>query len=326
VQIESELIRSGQSPAVSIMSSGQVECSAAADFVQSLPAQSVALAEQSLVSAISSCPKQTLGPAQILLDTAIKQGVSAPRALLAAIDAVGAKTRWAQDSFEQQFSSLPKDYDKEAPRAPEFAALYQRMAPDAPKDTARKAGLEFLEWLSKVPDSGERNMAINAATGTMQQVLGDDGYSDALASNVVARDVAKRAGEPGEIKPPQEDNVSVLQSMTNPREDKTDDLEHLAPPLRARQAAADGFAASHAHDQKLADRYFDIAYPAAEEAWEQRSPEKGNNAVAVLEEVSEAAAQADPVAALQRAQRLQDPTASAISMLAVARVVLGQAK
>ena len=45
---------------------------------------------------------------------------------------------------------------------------------------------------------------------------------------------------------------------------------------------------------------------------------------AVVEEVSEAAAQVDPVAALRRSQALQDPSAEAISMLAVARVVVGK--
>jgi len=41
----------------------------------------------------------------------------------------------------------------------------------------------------------------------------------------------------------------------------------------------------------------------------------------VVEEVGEAAANVDAVNALQRAQRLQDPAAQAIAMLAVARVV-----
>jgi hypothetical protein len=42
-----------------------------------------------------------------------------------------------------------------------------------------------------------------------------------------------------------------------------------------------------------------------------------------VEEVSEAAAHVDAVDALQRAQRLQDPSARAIGMIAVARVVAG---
>jgi hypothetical protein len=41
----------------------------------------------------------------------------------------------------------------------------------------------------------------------------------------------------------------------------------------------------------------------------------------VVQEVAEAAAQVDAVDALQRTRRLQDPTAQAIAMLAVARVV-----
>jgi len=40
--------------------------------------------------------------------------------------------------------------------------------------------------------------------------------------------------------------------------------------------------------------------------------------------VSEAAAHVDAVAALRRSQALEDPSAQAISMIAVARVVVGQ--
>jgi hypothetical protein len=47
------------------------------------------------------------------------------------------------------------------------------------------------------------------------------------------------------------------------------------------------------------------------------------NAAAVIEEVSEAAAQVDSVNALTRAENLRDPSAEAIAMLAVARVVAG---
>jgi hypothetical protein len=43
----------------------------------------------------------------------------------------------------------------------------------------------------------------------------------------------------------------------------------------------------------------------------------------VVQEVSEAAAQVDPVQALQRAQGLPHPSAQANGMLAVARVVIG---
>jgi hypothetical protein len=181
----------------------------------------------------------------------------------------------------------------------------------------------LLEWLGKVPEGSERNVAINTVTGTMQQVLGDEEYADALSSNVVARDVAKLAGQPGEITADEDqDSVSVLQAMTNPQEDRTEGLANMPPSQKAKQAAAYAFGANQAGDRKLADRYLDIAFSSADDAWQQRSEHK--NAVGVVQEVSEAAAQVDPVTALNRAQRLQDPTAQAIGMLAVARVVLGQ--
>lgn len=320
MQLESELVRSGQQSPVSIMATGQVDCATAAEFVQSVPAQAISTAEQSLIGAITTCPKQALGPAQLALSSALSQGESAPRALLAAIDATGAKSRWSQDVFERQFSSLPKDYENELKRAPDFSALFESVAPEAPRDTVRKAGLELLEWLSKVSEGGERNMAINGVTSTMQTVLGDDEYQDALSSNVVARDVARQAGQPGEIKPAEEESVSVLEAMSSPQEDRTESLDSLSTSQRARQAAAYAFAANQSGDRKLADHYFDIAFSAADDVWRNRNDQK-KNAVAVVQEVSDASAQVDPIAALNRAQGLQDPTAQAIGMLAVAAVV-----
>jgi hypothetical protein len=104
--------------------------------------------------------------------------------------------------------------------------------------------------------------------------------------------------------------------------DKTKEISELAPSLRAREAAAHGFASGTDGNRKLADRYFDIAFSAVDEVWSRRSRQA--NASALVEEVSEAAAQVDAVAALKRAQQLGDPSAQAISMLAVARVVAGQ--
>ena len=106
--------------------------------------------------------------------------------------------------------------------------------------------------------------------------------------------------------------------------DSSDELSSLPASMRARQAAAHGFAAGTSGNRKLADRYFDVAFSAVDDVWQHRSPDA--NAPAVIEEVSEAAAQVDAPAALVRAQHLQDPSAQAISMLAVARVVLGQAQ
>jgi hypothetical protein len=101
-----------------------------------------------------------------------------------------------------------------------------------------------------------------------------------------------------------------------------DAIRTLPPSERARQAAAHGFASGTAGDRKSAERYFDMAFAATNEVWAQRTPQK--NAAAVVEEVSEAAAQVDPVSALTRAQSLEDPSAQAIGMLAVARVVMGK--
>jgi len=110
--------------------------------------------------------------------------------------------------------------------------------------------------------------------------------------------------------------------MQNNGTDRSNDIAQMAPSLRAREAAAHGFATGTAGDRKSADRYFDIAFSALDEVWSNRSKQK--DAPAVVEEVSEAAAQVDAVAALKRAQGLSDPSAQAIGMLAVARTVLGQ--
>jgi polyphosphate kinase 2 (PPK2 family) len=158
-------------------------------------------------------------------------------------------------------------------------------------------------------------------TDAMKQALGS-GYDEALAKDVVAKGIAATAGQPGEVEQPEEESVSVLQAMDNAGKDRTEEISKLPPSLRAREAAAHGFAAGTSGNKKMADRYFDIAFSALESVWSNRTPE--NNAPAVVEEVSEAAAQVNPVAALQRSQRLQDPSAQAISMLAVARVVAGQ--
>jgi hypothetical protein len=62
-----------------------------------------------------------------------------------------------------------------------------------------------------------------------------------------------------------------------------------------------------------------MAFSAVDEVWEARTPEM--NAAAVVQEISEAAAQVDSLNALTRAQKLRDSSAQAIAMLAVARVV-----
>jgi hypothetical protein len=165
-------------------------------------------------------------------------------------------------------------------------------------------------------------MAINISTSAMQKALGPKPYAEALRSDLTAQSVAMLSGKTGQVDIPEEENVSVMQAISRRGEDRTEQLRNLPASLRAREAAADGFASGKAGDHDQASRYFDIAYGALNEVWSNRTPEK--NVTAVIEEVNEAAAHVDSVAALQRAQKLEDPATQAIGMLAVARVVEGQ--
>jgi hypothetical protein len=321
-QVESEIIANGEQPAVSILSSGQVDCATMADFVERLAPASLAMAEDSLVAAITACPKQTADSARVKVETALDAGAIAARPLMALMESSGAKSQWSQSVFTKMFGALPDATTPLAKKeATNYAAMYLNMAPQVEQDTARDAGLKFLDWLAKMPPQGERNLAVNMTTDSMKQVLGA-GYDEALAKDVVAKGIASTAGQPGEVAHEEEESVSVLQAMDNASKDRTEELSKLPPSLRAREAAAHGFAAGTSGNKKLADRYFDIAFSAVDNVWSKRTPE--NNAAAVVEEVSEAAAQVNPVTALQRSQHLQDPSAQAISMLAVARVVVGQ--
>jgi hypothetical protein len=153
----------------------------------------------------------------------------------------------------------------------------------------------------------------------MQQALGDEAYQKALQSDAVAMTAAQNTGPEREIERPQEESVSVLSAMDNAGNDQTEQLRGLPPTARARQAAADGFAAGTSGNKQQARRYFDMAFSAADEVWDARTPE--TNVAAVVQEVSEAAAQVDSTNALMRAQKLRDSSAQAIAMLAVARVV-----
>ena len=317
-RIESELVRLGQTPAISMMSGGQVDCAAALSFVENLPNDAALRAEQSLIGAITSCPKQTLDPVSRKLDTALEKHVVAARALLAAMAAQGETSPWSQQHFEKMFGSLP-DPRENAAEGENFAAMYAQMAPSVAKDIAAKAGLQLLTWLGKVEDSPVRTLAIRITTESMQQALGKEAYEKALQSDLVANTTVQNAGQEREIQRPEQENVSVLAAMDNRGTDQTERLRGLPPSQRAREAAANGFAAGTGGDKRQAGKYFDMAFSAADEVWEARTPE--TNAAAVVQEISEAAAQVDSLNALTRAQKLRDSSAQAIAMLAVARVV-----
>lgn len=313
--LEAELANSGQKPAVSMLV--HLDCRSQVEFIESLAPAALPRAEDSLVTAITTC-KQAVEPARAKLDAALASSIVATRPLLALMEITGPTSRWSQAEFTRMFAALP-DQPHEAPN---FAAMFLRMVRQVDIDVARRSGLKFLEWLSRLQDSGERNLAVSMTTSTLEKVLGGEAYAEALRSDVVAQSIAQTAGRPGQIEPPEEDHVSVLEAMGDTGKDRTDAIRVVPPSERARQAAAHGFASGTAGDRKSAERYFDMAFAATNEVWAQRTPEK--NAAAVVEEVSEAAAQIDPVSALTRAESLDDPSAQAIGMLAVARVVVGQ--
>ena len=322
-QIEAELINAGQTPAVSMMSGGDVDCVSSSQFADRIPPTAVIPAEQSLIGALTNCPKEAQASVQRKFETALNQGIVAPRGLLAVMERVGAKSAWSQTNFEKMFSSLPSDAAANKGEAPNYAAMYERMAPELDRDVARSTGLKLLDWLGTLPESGERTMGVHITVDSMKKVLGDKAYDEALSSDVMARQASQLTGGSMEIERPPEENVSVLEAMGNTKTDQTDALRKMPASLRARQAAAYGFATGSDGNPKLAEHYFDIAYSALDEVWNNRT-QSNFDAAAVLEEVNEAAAQVNPVAALQRAQKISDPSAQAISMLAVARVVSGQ--
>lgn len=318
VRIESELIRVGQKPAVSLMASGQADCQAALSFVENLPVNAAFQAEQSLIGAVTSCPKQTLDTVSRKLDAALDKGIVPSRALMAVIEAQGANSQWSQLHFEKMFNSLPDPHDY-AGEAENFAAMYARMAPDIDKDLATRTGLKLLDWLAKLEDSPVRTMGINITAGAMQQALGETDYQAALQKDLVANSAVQNPGQPREIERPPEDTVSVLEAMDKAGTDQSEALRGLPPVQRARQAAASGFAAGTSGHKAQAAKYFDMAFEAVNEAWDARTPE--TDTAAVVQEVGEAAAQVNSLNALVRAQALRDSSAQAIAMLAVARVV-----
>jgi len=322
VRIESELIQLGRTPAVSLMATGQADCASAQSFVENVSENSVVPAEQSLIGALTSCKTQTLDLISRKLDTALKKRIVAPRILMATMEAEGTKSQWSQQHFEEMFKSLP-DAQENAAEAENYAAMYARMGGEVEVGTAKRAGLQLLDWLAKLDDSGLRTLAINITTGAMKQTLGEQGFRDALSSDVVAGSIVQSVqnGAAPKVERPPLESASVLEAMKNNGADQTDRLREMPASQRAREAAAHGFAAGTSGDKQKASKYFDMAFAAVDEVWEQRTPEQ--DTAAIVEEVSEAAAEVDSVNALIRAQKLRDPSAQAIGMLAVARVVAG---
>ncbi len=318
LRVEQELIQRGEQPVSSMLSSGPVDCKAVQTLVESIPAQRVDASETTLVAAIGVCPA-VKGIAQRLVDAGLEEHKLAPRATLALMERVGLSSTWSQEKFVKLFDSLPADAAQMAHEAPNLAAMYASVAGTVNAGAAQKTGLSFLLWLGKLPPSGDRSIAVNVTTGAMKQSLGEKAYEDAMASDVGARQVAQSAGGDAEISLPVEESASVLKAMQSATEDRTKELEALPPSQRAREAAASGFASGIGGDGTLASRYFDLAFMALNSVWSDRA--KVSDAAGVVQEVSEAAAQVNSVDALRRTRGLDDPTAQAIGMISVARVV-----
>lgn len=318
VRIESELVRLGQTPAVSMMTNGQADCAEVQSFVENLPVNAAFRAEQALIGAVTICSKQTLDPVSRKLDAALEKGIVPSRALMATMQTYGENSAWSQEHFAKMFSALP-DPQENAAEAENFAAMYAQMSPQVDKEIATKTGLQLLDWLGKVEDTPLRGLSIRITSGAMQQALGDEAYQKALQTDLVANSTVQNAGPEREIQRPEPEGVSILAAMDNKGTDQTERLSALPATARAREAAASGFASGTSGDKQQAGKYFDMAFSAANEVWEARTPE--TNAAAVVQEISEAAAQVDSINALTRAQKLRDSSAQAIAMLAVARVV-----
>lgn len=324
LRIESELIGTGVSPAASVVQ--YADCRSAADFVQHIfPAQLVP-AEQSLLNAVSRCSRETSELLRTRVDAGVQQGVIAPRLALAVLEKVGFGSSWGQTTFTRIFSALPPDARERTREAADFAALYANAAPHVAKDEAREAGLKLLVWLSKVNAGAEQNQAINVTVDGMKQILGQAGFDAALERDVIARQTTTNAGQLGGTPVEEEQEASPQEAALRLGSDQTANLQAMPANVRAREAAALGFAAgTNGKDKKAANRYFDIAFSAADEVWAQRNDERmGTQAMQVVNEVSEAAAHVDSAAALRRAQGFHDTAAQAIGMVAVARVVSGK--
>lgn len=321
LRVEQDLIQRGEQPSTSMLSAGPVDCKAVELLVQSIPGQRVDAAEGTLVAAVSACPAVSPS-AQKLIDVGLSEKKLAPRATLALMEHAGLNSAWSQDKFEKLFNSLPADAGKMEHEAPNLAAMFARAAGEVDRAAVKRTGLRFLLWLGKLEPGGDRTIAVNVTAGAMKETLGLKEYEEALASDVMARQVAQSAGGEGEISHPMDESVSVLKAMESAKVDRVEELAALPPSQRAREAAASGFASGSGGDRKLASRYFDLAFSSLNSVWSDRASVR--DAADVVQEVSEAAAQVDSVDALRRTRGLDDTAAQAIGMISVARVVAGQ--
>jgi hypothetical protein len=322
IDLESRLIGGGQQPQASMVESGIVDCTAVGGLVDALRPEAMASADRTISAAVHSCPKQSLEPVERKLSDALQHGAAPPRALMSAMQVAGAKSNWTLEQFDPVFANLPDPKEPSSVRnAPLYAGLYENFAPGVDVASARNAGVKLLAWIGKMDNAPERIQAATTATRAMKKVLGVQRFQEVIESDPIASQAAQLAGQPAEMPLPDEENQVQIGKLDT-SQDHSADLENYPAPRRAREAAAYGFAAGSRGDTRLAQRYFDIAFTALNDVWSNQLP--GIDVPSIIGEVSQAAANVDPVAALQRAQRLQDNSSQALSMIAIAQTVLNR--
>src|SRR5262249_30090784 len=148
-----------------------------------------------------------------------------------------------QQMFVRLFSNLPDAARKESQKeSPNLAAMFVDVAPHMDPETVRDAGLRFLGWLAKMPESGERNLALNMSVDALRGALGPEAFDKALEKDPLAQSAARAAGKPAEVEHEEEESASVLQAMGETGTDRTKQISNLPDSQRAREAAAHGFA------------------------------------------------------------------------------------
>ncbi|PSH05617.1 MAG: hypothetical protein CXZ00_00250 [Acidobacteria bacterium] len=318
LRVEQALIQRGDQPESSMLNSGLIGCGVAQTLIENITVQQVDAADTTVVAAISTCPA-VVASAQKLIEAGLQEKKLAPRATLALMEHAGLKSAWSLNKFEKLFDSLPMDAGHKEQEAPKLAAVYARAAGEVDRSLARKAGLRLLLWLGKLNDGENRAVAANVTTAAMKQALGPKEYEDALAGDVMARRVAQSSRGEEEVSHPMDQPASVLKATGPAKMDRIQELEEMPPARRAREAAASGFTTRRGGDIELGARYFDLAFNSLNAVWSGRENER--EAIAVIMEVSGAAAQVDPIDALRRSRELDYPCAQAIGMIGVARVL-----
>lgn len=318
LQLEAQMIRTGQKPDESMLNTGLAKCSSALDLLESLPPRMVFIGEQEIIGMLTNCGGSEIrSSAERKLQSGVEEGSIAPRALLAAVDLAGPSAAWSQEIFPQTFSNLQGATPLHS-EASALAEFYARVAPSTPAEVAASTGVQALQWLGQLQAGRERALATNIVTSAMRQTLGDAKYADALRSNVLAAQATQNAGAGTTSASEKAENVSVLRIMTSGKQQDTDAISNFPAPRRAREFAARGFIAAKDHDLSTANRDFDAAFNAVQELW--NSAPASADAVPVLNEVVDAAAKVDIVQTLSRAQNLTEPTARALALLTLARI------